>query len=105
MPSAGVPGWSTTAAQRSITCPTASRAAVGGGGQHQQPDLRRGQHRGLQAGGIETYELGTKWELLDERLNLTAALFRTELEDSWEYSEGETSPVRALPAKRVDGLS
>jgi catecholate siderophore receptor len=52
----------------------------------------------------KTYELGTKWELLDERLNLTAALFRTELEDSWEYSEGETSPVRALPAKRVDGL-
>jgi len=52
----------------------------------------------------KTYELGTKWELLDERLNLNAALFRTELEDSWEYTEGETAPVRALPAKRVDGI-
>lgn len=52
----------------------------------------------------KTYELGTKWELFDERLNLNAAIFRTELEDSWEYSEGETSPVRALPAKRVDGI-
>lgn len=52
----------------------------------------------------KTYELGTKWELFDDSLNLTAALFRTELEDSWEYSEGETSPVRALPAKRVDGV-
>ncbi|QTN46604.1 TonB-dependent siderophore receptor [Ectopseudomonas mendocina] len=51
-----------------------------------------------------TYELGTKWELLDERLGLTAAIFRTELENSWEYSEGEASPVRALPAKRVDGI-
>ncbi|MHC6224896.1 TonB-dependent receptor [Pseudomonas sp. X10] len=51
-----------------------------------------------------TYELGTKWELLDDRLNLTAALFRTELEDSWEYAEGEAAPVRALPAKRVDGI-
>lgn len=51
-----------------------------------------------------TYELGTKWELLDDTLNLTAALFRTELEDSWEYTEGESAPVRALPAKRVDGI-
>ncbi|RIA31918.1 catecholate siderophore receptor [Ectopseudomonas oleovorans] len=51
-----------------------------------------------------TYELGTKWELLDDRLGLTAALFRTELDNSWEYSEGETAPVRALPAKRVDGI-
>ncbi|NIF27727.1 TonB-dependent siderophore receptor [Pantoea sp. Tr-811] len=52
----------------------------------------------------KTYELGTKWELFDERLNLTAALFRTELEDSWEYTEGESAPVRSLPAKRVDGI-
>lgn len=51
-----------------------------------------------------TWELGTKWELLDDRLGLTAALFRTELDDSWEYSEGESAPVRALPAKRVDGV-
>jgi catecholate siderophore receptor len=51
-----------------------------------------------------TYELGTKWELLDKRLGVTAAVFRTELTESWEYSEGETSPVRALPAKRVDGV-
>lgn len=51
-----------------------------------------------------TYELGSKWELLDERLGLTAALFRTELDDSWEYAEGEAAPVRALPAKRVDGI-
>ncbi|MES3708679.1 TonB-dependent siderophore receptor [Pseudomonas putida] len=52
----------------------------------------------------KTYELGTKWELFDDRLNLTAALFRTELEDSWEYTEGESAPVRSLPAKRVDGF-
>jgi catecholate siderophore receptor len=51
-----------------------------------------------------TYEVGTKWELLDERLNLTAALFRTELQNSWEYQQGESAPVRALPAKRVDGI-
>lgn len=52
----------------------------------------------------KTYELGTKWDLAHDRLNLTAALFRTELDNSWEYTAGETAPVRALPAKRVDGV-
>ncbi|WP_455925407.1 TonB-dependent receptor [Pseudomonas putida] len=52
----------------------------------------------------KTYEVGTKWDLAHDRLSLTAALFRTELDNSWEYAEGETSPVRALPAKRVDGV-
>lgn len=27
---------------------------------------------------VKTYELGTKWNVLNERLNLTAAIFRTE---------------------------
>ena len=52
----------------------------------------------------KTYELGTKWDLLDKGISVTAAIFRTELENSWEYTEGDASPVRALPAKRVDGV-
>lgn len=52
----------------------------------------------------KTYELGTKWDLLDKGISVTAAVFRTELVNSWEYTEGEASPVRALPAKRVDGV-
>ncbi|MEX3773825.1 TonB-dependent receptor [Pseudomonas sp. MYb118] len=52
----------------------------------------------------KTYELGTKWELFDKAVSVTGAIFRTELENSWEYAEGEASPVRALPAKRVDGV-
>ncbi|QXI27460.1 TonB-dependent receptor [Pseudomonas vanderleydeniana] len=52
----------------------------------------------------KTYEVGTKWDLFHDQVNLTAALFRTELENSWEYQSGETAPVRALPAKRVDGV-
>ncbi|WP_454722491.1 MULTISPECIES: TonB-dependent receptor [Cupriavidus] len=51
-----------------------------------------------------TWELGTKWDLIGRQLGLTAAVFRTELSNSWEYAEGEASPVRALPAKRVDGV-
>ncbi|GAA0903378.1 TonB-dependent siderophore receptor [Rothia nasimurium] len=51
-----------------------------------------------------TWELGSKWDLLDGQLGLTGAVFRTQLSNSWEYQEGETSPVRALPAKRVDGF-
>ncbi|MGY2222759.1 TonB-dependent receptor [Pseudomonas gingeri] len=52
----------------------------------------------------KTYEVGTKWDIAHDQLNVTAAIFRTELENSWEYQDGETAPVRALPAKRVDGV-
>lgn len=52
----------------------------------------------------QTYELGTKWDLAGGALGLTAALFRTELSNSWQYTSDDTSPVRALPAKRVDGI-
>lgn len=52
----------------------------------------------------KTSELGTKWDLFNQKLSLTAALFRTELSDSWEYSDDSSSPIRSLPAKRVNGL-
>ncbi|WP_338300113.1 TonB-dependent siderophore receptor [Pandoraea sputorum] len=52
----------------------------------------------------QTYELGTKWDLAGGALGLTAAVFRTELSNSWQYTSDDTSPVRALPAKRVDGV-
>ncbi|QXQ20081.1 TonB-dependent receptor [Pseudomonas tolaasii] len=52
----------------------------------------------------KTYEMGTKWDIADDLLNVTAAIFRTELDNSWEYQDGEAAPVRALPAKRVDGV-
>ncbi|WP_338878660.1 TonB-dependent siderophore receptor [Achromobacter veterisilvae] len=51
-----------------------------------------------------TWELGTKWDLADGDLSLTGAVFRTELSDSWEYGDDATDVVRALPAKRVDGI-
>jgi len=51
-----------------------------------------------------TWELGTKWDLADGDLSLTGAVFRTELSDSWEYGDDATDVVRALPAKRVDGV-
>lgn len=46
-----------------------------------------------------TYELGTKWDLLNERLNLTAAVFRTEKQntriqlDAGTYTNGGKSKV------------
>lgn len=52
----------------------------------------------------KTWELGTKWDLADGDLALTGAVFRTELTDSWEYGDDATDVVRALPAKRVDGI-
>lgn len=51
---------------------------------------------------VRTMELGTKWDLLDKRLNLTAAIFRTEKTntrvtdtDGYTRNSGET---------RVDGI-
>lgn len=52
----------------------------------------------------KTWELGTKWDLAGSDLSVTGALFRTELTDSWEYGDDATDVVRALPAKRVDGI-
>ncbi len=52
----------------------------------------------------KTYELGGKWDLAQGDLSLTGAVFRTELSDSWEYGDDATDVVRALPAKRVEGI-
>ena len=52
----------------------------------------------------KTYEVGGKWDLAHGDLSLSGALFRTELSDSWEYGDDATDVVRALPAKRVDGV-
>ncbi|WP_407713067.1 TonB-dependent receptor [Comamonas testosteroni] len=51
-----------------------------------------------------TWEAGSKWDALDGRLSVTGAVFRTELTDSWEYNPDNSSPVRSLPAKRVQGF-
>jgi catecholate siderophore receptor len=52
----------------------------------------------------KTWELGAKWDTAGGDLSLTSAVFRTELSDSWEYGDDATDVVRALPAKRVDGI-
>lgn len=52
----------------------------------------------------KTWEAGSKWDVLGGRLALSGAVFRTELTDSWEYNADGSSPVRALPAKRVQGF-
>ncbi|HVW68506.1 MAG TPA: TonB-dependent receptor [Steroidobacteraceae bacterium] len=45
-----------------------------------------------------TYELGTKWDLLDEQLALTAAVFRT---DRTNYLVASGDP--SVPAQQLDG--
>jgi catecholate siderophore receptor len=50
------------------------------------------------------YELGTKWDLLDEQLALTAALFRTDRRNYLVASGDPTVPQQQLDGKaRVDG--
>lgn len=52
------------------------------------------------------YELGTKWDLLDQRLAVTAALFRNERKNYRVRSGDPLQPEDTLDGKsRVDGLS
>ncbi|MEG1041373.1 MAG: TonB-dependent siderophore receptor [Pseudomonas sp.] len=48
------------------------------------------------------YEIGTKWDLLDQRLNLTAAIFRTEKENARVLVDANT--YQNAGKSRVDGL-
>ncbi len=45
--------------------------------------------------------LGTKWQVLDKRLLLTAALFRTDIENEVEQNDDGTYPQYGK--KRVEG--
>src|SRR5690606_41568523 len=52
-----------------------------------------------------TLELGTKWELLDRRMLLTAAVFRTEKDNARVAIEpGRGAPQLNLGKQVVDGL-
>jgi catecholate siderophore receptor len=48
------------------------------------------------------YEIGTKWDLLDERLSLTAALFRTEKENA--RVQVDTTTYENVGKTRVQGI-
>ena len=51
---------------------------------------------------ITTYEIGTKWDLLNKKLNLTAAIFRTEKDNTRATdSSGNTQNIGKT---RVDGV-
>ena len=49
----------------------------------------------------KTSELGTKWELMDKRLLLTAALFRTDIEN--EVEQNDDGSYSQYGKKRVEG--
>ncbi|MDO5102181.1 MAG: TonB-dependent siderophore receptor [Lautropia sp.] len=51
------------------------------------------------------YELGTKWDLMDSRLSLTAAIFRNERKNyKVEADETQTLPMTLDGKSRVDGI-
>ncbi|OTG96901.1 TonB-dependent siderophore receptor [Acinetobacter sp. ANC 4654] len=51
---------------------------------------------------VKTYEIGTKWDVLNEKLNLTAAIFRTEKANTRATAEDGTT--RNIGETRVDGI-
>jgi catecholate siderophore receptor len=50
------------------------------------------------------YELGTKWDLVDGRLGLTAAIFRTEKTNARTRDAATNEPVVLAGEQRVDGF-
>ncbi|OTG64713.1 TonB-dependent receptor [Acinetobacter silvestris] len=51
---------------------------------------------------VKTYEIGTKWDVLNDKLNLTAAIFRTEKDNTRALdTDGFT---RNIGKTRVDGI-
>ncbi|MFV5523633.1 TonB-dependent siderophore receptor [Acinetobacter variabilis] len=56
----------------------------------------------LKAEKVRTMELGTKWDLLEDELNLTAAIFRTEKTNT--RSTDSDGTTRNIGETRVDGI-
>ncbi|OTG76068.1 TonB-dependent siderophore receptor [Acinetobacter sp. ANC 4169] len=51
---------------------------------------------------VRTMELGTKWDVLNDKLNLTAAIFRTEKTNT--RATGDDGTTRNIGETRVDGI-
>ena len=51
---------------------------------------------------VKTYEIGTKWDVLNEKLNLTAAIFRTEKTNTRATTDEGTT--QNIGETRVDGI-
>ena len=52
----------------------------------------------------KTYEVGTKWDVLDKRLGLTAALYRTDVSNDIEVDPTNASNYLQIGKKRVQGI-
>lgn len=52
----------------------------------------------------KTYEIGTKWDLLNEALSLTAAIFRTEMDGPVLIDSSDPLSEQVRIKSRVDGL-
>lgn len=52
----------------------------------------------------QTYEVGTKWELLDKRLSVNAALYRTDISNDVEVDPTDATKYYQTGKKRVQGI-
>lgn len=52
----------------------------------------------------ETYEVGTKWDLLNDKLNLNGAYFRTNKSNVYETNPVDTTQVLNVGNQRVQGV-
>lgn len=52
----------------------------------------------------ETYEVGTKWDLMNSRLNVSGAYFRTNKDNVYETNPLDTTQVLNVGSQRVQGF-
>jgi catecholate siderophore receptor len=52
----------------------------------------------------ETYEVGTKWDLMHDRLNVSGAYFRTNKDNVYETNPLDTTQVLNVGSQRVQGF-
>ncbi|PJI43909.1 TonB-dependent siderophore receptor [Ferrovibrio sp.] len=83
---------------------TSSNPSGGSGGEGGDESSLGATNDSLKPEENVTYELGTKWEVLNRKLALTAAVFRTEKENARVSGINNTAENLPVGKQRVDGF-
>ena len=83
--------------------PSGMCASLAGGSEGAGACTLTGNNANLEPEKTRAFELGTKWDLMDERLSVTAALFRTEKTNA-RVTDPLTNTVDTVGENRAQGL-
>ncbi|MFN4276867.1 MAG: TonB-dependent receptor [Ferrovibrio sp.] len=87
-----------------VSYSTSSNPSGGGAGEGGDEGSISATNDSLKPEENVTYEIGTKWDLLDKKLSLTAAVFRTDKENARVSGINNTAENLPVGKQRVDGF-